>query len=59
VKGGNFIAKRGTFVQNNKLVPDNDEHIEGKVEGQIIVFLTLFVKKRVTPALLRKKILIP
>lgn len=45
VKGGNFTAKRGTAVRNIKLVHDNAEHIEGKVEGQTIVILTQYVKK--------------
>ncbi len=45
VKGGGFTAKRGTAVRRIRLVPDNPEHIEGKVEGQQIVILTKFVKK--------------
>jgi protein PhnA len=45
VKGGNFTAKRGTAVRNIRLVHDNHEHIEGKVEGQTIVILTQYVKK--------------
>lgn len=45
VKGGNFTAKRGTAVRNVRLVMDNPEHIEGKVEGQTIVILTQYVKK--------------
>jgi protein PhnA len=45
VKGANFTAKRGTAVRNISLVPDNPEHIEGRVEGQQIVILTKFVKK--------------
>ncbi len=45
VKGGNFTAKRGTAVRNVRLVHDNPEHIEGKVEGQTIVILTQYVKK--------------
>ncbi len=45
VKGGNFTAKRGTAVRNVRLVHDNHEHIEGKVEGQTIVILTQYVKK--------------
>ena len=46
VKGANFTAKRGTAVQKISLVPDNPLHIEGRVEGQRIVILTEFVKKR-------------
>lgn len=45
VKGGGFTAKRGTAVKRIRLVPDNAEHIEGKVEGQQIVILTKYVKK--------------
>lgn len=45
VKGANFIAKRGTAVRRIRLVHDNPEHIEGKVDGQQIVILTQFVKK--------------
>lgn len=45
VKGAGFTAKRGTAVRNIGLVPDNAEHIEGRVEGQRIVILTKFVKK--------------
>jgi protein PhnA len=46
VKGAGFTAKRGTAVYKITLVPDNDAHIEGRVEGQRIVILTEFVKKR-------------
>jgi len=46
VKGAGFTAKRGTAVRNISLVPDNEEQIEGRVEGQRIVILTQFVKKR-------------
>ena len=45
VKGANFTAKRGTAVRGIRLVADNPEHIEGKVNGQTIVILTQFVKK--------------
>ena len=45
VKGAGFTAKRGTAVRGISLVPDNAEHIEGRVEGQHIVILTQFVKK--------------
>jgi protein PhnA len=45
VKGAGFTAKRGTAVRNISLVPDNEGHIEGRVEGQRIVILTQFVKK--------------
>ncbi|TRZ40990.1 PhnA domain-containing protein [Robertkochia solimangrovi] len=46
VKGANFTAKRGTAVHRISLVHDNAEHIEGRVEGQYIVILTKFVKKK-------------
>jgi protein PhnA len=45
VKGANFTAKRGTSVRGISLVADNSEHIEGKVNGQLIVILTKYVKK--------------
>lgn len=46
VKGAGFTAKRGTAVRGISLVPDNAAQIEGRVEGQRIVILTEFVKKR-------------
>lgn len=46
VKGANFTAKRGTVVRGISLVADNPAHIEGRVDGQRIVILTEFVKKR-------------
>jgi protein PhnA len=46
VKGAGFTAKRGTAVRNISLVADNENHIEGKVEGQRIVILTQYVKKQ-------------
>lgn len=46
VKGANFTAKRGTAVKRVSLVHDNEEHIEGKVDGQHIVILTKYVKKQ-------------
>jgi protein PhnA len=45
VKGTTFTAKRGTAVRNIRLVNDNHEHIEGKVNGTQIVILTKFTKK--------------
>lgn len=45
VKGSSLTAKIGTAVRNIRLVHDNHEQIEGKVEGQSIVILTKFVKK--------------
>ena len=45
VKGGGFTAKRGTAVRGISLVPDNPKQIEGRINGQVIVILTEFVKK--------------
>src|SRR5690554_5251184 len=45
VKGSSLTAKRGTTVRNIRLDPDNNEFIEGKVDGQQIVILTKYVKK--------------
>jgi protein PhnA len=45
VKGTNFTAAKGTIVKRIRLVPDNTEQIEGKVNEQTIVILTKFVKK--------------
>ena len=45
VKGANFTAKRGTAVRGISLVQDNPDQIEGRVNGQLIVILTQFVKK--------------
>ena len=45
VKGSSINAKIGTAVRNIRLVHDNVEQIEGKVDGQLIVILTKFVKK--------------
>ena len=45
VKGASLIAKRGTAVRRIRLVRDNANHIEGKVEGQTVIILTQYVKK--------------
>jgi protein PhnA len=45
VKGSQINAKIGTVVKNIKIVADNNEQIEGKIEGQQIVILTKFVRK--------------
>ncbi|MCL6414242.1 PhnA domain-containing protein [Aestuariirhabdus sp. Z084] len=45
VKGAGFTAKRGTAVRGISLVQDNQEQIEGRVNGQRIVILTRFVKR--------------
>lgn len=46
VKGTTLNAKMGTVVRNIHLVSDNTEQIEGKVEGQLIVILTKYVRKQ-------------
>jgi protein PhnA len=46
VKGTSLNAKMGTVVKNIRLVHDNTEQIEGKIEGQTIVILTKFVRKQ-------------
>lgn len=45
VKGSSLNAKLGTVVKNIRLVSDNVEQIEGKVEGQTIVILTKYLRK--------------
>jgi protein PhnA len=45
VKGTGFTAKRGTAVRNITLVPNDTEHIEGRVNGVKIHILTKFLKK--------------
>jgi len=45
VKGSSMVAKRGTAVRGIRLVHDNADQIEGKVNGQTIVILCQFVKK--------------
>ncbi len=45
VKGSSITAKVGTPVRRIRLVSDNHEQIEGKVNDQQIVILTKFVKK--------------
>lgn len=43
VKGGKDI-KQGTTVKNIRLT-DDDEAIEGKVDGSVIVIKTMYVRK--------------
>jgi protein PhnA len=45
VKGTTLNAKMGTSVKNIRLVEDNTGQIEGKIEGQMIVILTKYVRK--------------
>ena len=44
VKGTTFTAKRGTIVRNVRLT-SNPEHVEGRVNGTVIVLKTCFLKK--------------
>lgn len=46
VKGSTLNAKMGTVVKNIRLVEDNTEQIEGKIEGQVIVILTKYVRRQ-------------
>jgi protein PhnA len=46
VKGSTLNAKMGTVVKNIKLVENNTEQIEGKIEGQVIVILTKYVRRQ-------------
>lgn len=45
VKGMQNDIKRGTAVKNIRLT-DNDEEIEGKVDGTLLVLKTCFLKKK-------------
>ncbi len=46
VKGTSLNAKLGTVVKNIRLVENNTEQIEGKIEGQVIVILTKYIRKQ-------------
>lgn len=46
VKGSSLKANLGTVVKNIRLVADNIEQIEGKIEGQTIVILTKYLRKQ-------------
>ena len=46
VKGTSLHARVGTIVRNIRLVHDNTEQLEGRVEGQQIVILTNYVRKQ-------------
>ena len=46
VKGVGFTAKWGFSGRGVSLVVGNDMHIEGRVDGQRIVTVTGFVKKK-------------
>ncbi|MBT8260668.1 MAG: PhnA protein [Flavobacteriaceae bacterium] len=45
VKGSSMVAKQGTAVRRISLDQDNEEYIEGKVDGINIVIITKYVKK--------------
>jgi len=45
VKGTSFSARAGTVVKNIRLVADNVEQVEGKIENQQIVILTKYSRK--------------
>jgi protein PhnA len=46
VKGSAVNARLGTVVRNIRLVTDNTEQVEGKIEGQTIVILTKYLRKQ-------------
>lgn len=46
VKGSSLKATLGTVVKNIRLVAENIEQIEGKIEGQTIVILTKYLRKQ-------------
>jgi protein PhnA len=46
VKGSTINAKLGTVVRNIRIVDGNTEQIEGRIEGQLIVILTKYVRKQ-------------
>lgn len=45
VKGTSYMAPKGTQVKKIRLVHENAEQVEGKINGDTIVILTKFVKK--------------
>ena len=45
VKGSSMVAKRGTTVRGIRLVRDNPDQIEGRVNDQQIVILCQYVRK--------------
>lgn len=46
VKGSTVNARLGTVIRNIRLVADNTDQIEGRIEGQQIVILTKYVRKQ-------------
>lgn len=47
IKGSSLTAKLGSVIKNIRLAEDNKEQIEGKIDGQLIVILTKFVRKQI------------
>ncbi len=45
VKGTSFTASKGVVVKKIRLVHDNPEHLEGKINDQTIVILCKYVKQ--------------
>jgi protein PhnA len=45
VKGTTFVAKRGTLVKNIRLIPDDPDNVEGRVNKISLVLKTCFLKK--------------
>lgn len=46
VKGSTINAKVGTVVRNIRLVKDNTKQIEGRIENQLIVILTKYLRRQ-------------
>lgn len=46
VKGSSLTAKMGAVIKNIRLVENNAEQIEGKIDGQQIVILTKYLRKQ-------------
>ena len=46
VKGSTVNAKVGTVIRNIRIVKDNTDQIEGRIENQQIVILTKFLRKQ-------------
>lgn len=46
VKGSSLNARIGTVVKNIHLAPNNTSQIEGRIEGELIVILTQYVRKQ-------------
>lgn len=46
VKGSSLNLKMGTMIRNIRVVNDDDGQIEGKVNGQLLVVLTKYVRKQ-------------